>query len=457
MNPCAVFGIGVLLSMVGLVHADTSRLVVHEWGTFTSFQVEQGQTIPGINVDDEPVPSFVHRLGDVPIFTTAALPARWSQGAPRCHPDVTLRLETPVMYFYPPAAWQSQPFDVRATFVGGWLTEFYPAAAAEGLDFPKTIDAAAQSSLSWQGVRLDPRAAKLLPDTTDDVWLAPRKVASTVVRDATGQEAEKYLFYRGVGHVDAPLVVREQDGHVQIELRPGETQLARLPRLWLVDVAADGKVRYRTIDPDGTTAQAPAFPPAAANSASMLPVLKNELAKALKSQGLFADEAAAMLDTWSLSYFESEGLRVFFVLPQAWTDQRLPLSISTPADIKRVMVGRVELITPHQRAVLQKIYALPENSFPTPLYRTSDGAAVAPLLPTHSHAGLYRAIGHEVPEALQLYNSLGRFRDALLAHEYRSADIAQRTRLDKVMTYFSACEPDLPRPMVTKVDPTTAR
>jgi hypothetical protein len=26
-----------------------------------------------------------------------------------------------------------------------------------------------------------------------------------------------------------------------------------------------------------------------------------------------------------------------------------------------------------------------------------------------------------------------------------------------VMTYFSACEPDLPRPMVTKMDPTTAR
>ena len=68
-------------------------MVVHEWGTFTSFQDEQGQTIPGINVDDEPVPLFVHRLGDVPIFTHAALPAKWSQGAPRCHPDVTLRLE----------------------------------------------------------------------------------------------------------------------------------------------------------------------------------------------------------------------------------------------------------------------------------------------------------------------------------------------------------------------------
>jgi hypothetical protein len=40
--------------------------------TFTSFQDTQGLTISGINVDDEP-----------------------DAGAPRCHPDVTLRLETP--------------------------------------------------------------------------------------------------------------------------------------------------------------------------------------------------------------------------------------------------------------------------------------------------------------------------------------------------------------------------
>src|SRR5688572_31645620 len=88
--------------------APSASLVIHEWGTFTSFQDSQGRTIPGINVDDEPVPKFVHRLGDVPIFTTRSSPASWSQGAPRCHSDVTLRLETPVLYFYPQAGF---PFD----------------------------------------------------------------------------------------------------------------------------------------------------------------------------------------------------------------------------------------------------------------------------------------------------------------------------------------------------------
>lgn len=81
-------------------HAGTPDLIVHEWGTFTSFQDDGGASIAGINVDDEPVPSFVHGL-PVEIFAPDALPARWSQGAPRCHPGVTLRLETPVLYFYP--------------------------------------------------------------------------------------------------------------------------------------------------------------------------------------------------------------------------------------------------------------------------------------------------------------------------------------------------------------------
>src|SRR5262245_60845706 len=39
----------------------SDKLVVHEWGTFTSLQDENGQALGGINVDDEPVPPFVHQ------------------------------------------------------------------------------------------------------------------------------------------------------------------------------------------------------------------------------------------------------------------------------------------------------------------------------------------------------------------------------------------------------------
>jgi hypothetical protein len=166
-----------------------------------------------------------------------------------------------------------------------------------------------------------------------------------------------------------------------------------------------------------------------------------------------------MLETWRLSYFESEGLRVFFLLPRRWTDGYLPLSISTPADITRVMVGRVELVSTHQREALQELYTLPDKEFlpAAPLYadpkvyqRMRTGG------PTH--AELYRVAGREVPEALQLFDSLGRFRDALLAHEWQlETDAARRARLQRIMRMFSACETDLRSPQITDSKPTTAQ
>ena len=114
-------------------------------------------------------------------------------------------------------------------------------------------------------------------------------------------------------------------------------------------------MRHQTLEPKGRSVTAPAFPKSFGSQKSSLEQLQRELAAALTSEGLYADEAAAMLATWRLSYFESEGLRVFFLLPQPWTEIRLPLSISTPADITRVMVGRVELVTAHQRDVLREV------------------------------------------------------------------------------------------------------
>jgi len=176
--------------------------------------------------------------------------------------------------------------------------------------------------------------------------------------------------------------------------------------------------------------------------------LSRELADALEKQGLFKEEALAMLETWRLSYFESEGMRVMFVLPRAWTDAQLPLSISAPADITRVMLGRIELVSAHQRTTLQRLLELPASSFELmPLYAESPGALRALRAGSASHAELYRSIGREVPEALRLYDQLGRFRDALLVHEWHSArDEPTRTRLKLIMKKFSACEPGLAAP-----------
>jgi hypothetical protein len=80
---------------------------------------------------------------------------------------------------------------------------------------------------------------------------------------------------------------------------------------------------------------------------------------ALVEEGLFGDEAEALLSTWELSYFKSPGLRLFFTVPRPWTDSVLPLELSLPAKLTRVMVGRIELVTPEHRSLLRELAALP--------------------------------------------------------------------------------------------------
>src|SRR4051812_40215227 len=96
--------------------AATNRLVVHEWGTFTALQDESGRSLDGINTDDEPVPFFVHRLaGASQVFSATQMPGFFSQGAPYAQPNVTMRLETPVIYFHPSGD-LPRTVDVRVQF-----------------------------------------------------------------------------------------------------------------------------------------------------------------------------------------------------------------------------------------------------------------------------------------------------------------------------------------------------
>jgi len=64
----------------------------------------------------------------------------------------------------------------------------------------------------------------------------------------------------------------------------------------------------------------------------------------LLASGLFDDEAEAMLETWRDSYFKHPGMRVLYMVPNAWTEYFLPLSISVPHKLTRVLVGRIDLL-----------------------------------------------------------------------------------------------------------------
>ena len=72
----------------------------------------------------------------------------------------------------------------------------------------------------------------------------------------------------------------------------------------------------------------------------------DDLAARLSESGLFAKEARAMVNTWSTSYFQTDGIRVLFVLPQSWTDAFIPMTLDPePRKLVRVMVGRLEMLS----------------------------------------------------------------------------------------------------------------
>src|SRR5262245_24747033 len=237
--------------------ASRDRLVIHEWGTFTSLQDEVGRTITGVNTDDEPVPEFVHRISELIPRPTELAPVYY-KGVPRSHRQVRMRLETPVLYFYPPAR-SREPLhaDVQVGFRGGWLTEYYPTASvnAPGLKegnfrfsglSPKTM-----GTLDWHDLTIG--GDYPLPETDAPVWLAPRQVRAATVR-APGGEAEKYLFYRGVGNLPSPVTVTravENDRILVVreDLNPelGLRAPLSIRAMWLVHVRADGSVAFRSL------------------------------------------------------------------------------------------------------------------------------------------------------------------------------------------------------------------
>jgi len=359
-----------LLGLVLLVSADAGvPLVVHEWGTITTVHDAKGVAQGRLNRIDptEVLPGFVHRYEPPTTrFDTNLNLGKWPHVPGR--PDVTMRLETPVIYFYPGGPVPGS-IDVSVRFRGGVLNEYYPKAApdiavddqrirdkqAAGMPLKwdgKTLNNYVVGSLAWKGLKLTSDIKP--PATHSAVWLAPREVRATGVATAAG-ESEHYVFYRGVGALSALLTTQLTPAELKVGAPANLLWLkgksAVIPRVWFASIRADGSVAYRehgALTLDAERAGTPLASFGNFTSSDFSPENLNRLRAAMKlelvSQGLFEDEAQAMLNTWKASYFEKPGARVFYIVPRAWTDYFLPLQFSVPADVTRVLVGRVDLL-----------------------------------------------------------------------------------------------------------------
>lgn len=424
----------------GAVARAQDKLAVHEWGTFTALQNESGEALPGINIDDEPLPAFCHNLHPWALVPANATGRQVDmKGVPQRHPWVTLRLETPVIYFHPSKASESFPIDVSVSLRGGWLTEFYPQAEPDepglkrnqfnfGPITPQTV-----GSLSWHDVEVG--GDRHGPPTREHVWLAPRNVrsASVTVPPQTEKdrhsESEQFLFYRGVGNRPVPLRVSTDlsshclriRGQCADVLQSGQS--LRIKVLWLVHIRRDRSVAYRTLDPievtpdtDSILATTRSEFPEQDYSTEHLDELRSRVHAALTADGLNDDEATAMLETWKRAYFQSPGLRLFFLVPRAWTDAVLPLTLSRQARVNRVMMGRIELISAEQRRLLTELSTAGtiDTSW---LDRLGDTPAAQRFREGRSNFG---DLGVPIPRNYQTYLDLGRFRNALVLAEQRA-------------------------------------
>ena len=348
-------------------------LVIHEWGTITTVHAADGTPQGGLNKieESEVLPPFVHRYEPE---STRFDPKKKLAKAPLVpgRPDVTMRLETPVIYFHPGTKQQfATPFDVRVSFRGGVINEFYPSAAADvKLDTARISEKMAAGaiptqwtgevlnnyvvgSLEWKGVKLHDTV--VAPLTNDPVWLAPREVQAASVFLADAGEGERYLFYRGVGALPALLQTRMTSGQVTLSAPANlawlDAESMVMPDVWYVDVREDHKIAFRehgalTLRKTHAGKEAGRFKRFSERdyATENLATLRASLKTALIGDGLFADEAEAMLNTWKHSYFEKPGRRVFYLVPRAWTDHFLPLTFSIPVRVNRVIVGRIDLI-----------------------------------------------------------------------------------------------------------------
>lgn len=326
------------LGFPGAVQAFT----VHEWGTFTSVYSSAGVALPGLYTDASRLPAFVHGL---PYFNWS-LEHGWP--APDRLRNVTVKMETPVLYFY---STPEVDVSVKVGFKGGTISQWYPQrSGGEANPVTPFVDFAQepyQGHISWKAKVL--QAGTDLPYTAPEAgmteeWRAPRATAANLLRGQNG-EIEKFLFYRGLGgfssavHLEfegpEKLIVTNRSGedipYLQIYDQGG--QMYMNPIIWWQGpVAAHARLVFtKPAAPNGS------------NAGQAMRRLEEEMVKA----GLHKDEALALLHTWYNGYFLETGFKAFWIVPRRQVDALLPLEISpAPEAVARVIVGRTEILTP---------------------------------------------------------------------------------------------------------------
>lgn len=364
--------------------------VLHEWGTFTTVAGSDGVLLPGLEKEEEHLPRFVRAhdgMQNVGPF------GRGGKGFFRMRPlaNVFVKMETPVVYFY---ADNSLPFraSVDVGFNGGSISQWFPERSrgetvtefrrdekgkvvSGAIDFGEPF----HGSIGWD-VEVLPRGAgdngRVFQGGETLNWIYPRMTDSNVVRTADGA-LEKYLFYRGVGNFELPLVTTADAAGALTLTNRGDDAI---PGLLVFDLAGDG-ARFRVIEslPAGASLsiRVPEIEPVSDWRRPVYGAMREQLA----ARGLYDKEADGMVQTWWDSYFERGGRRVFWIVPGAEVERVLPLQAEpAPRESVRVLVGRSEVLVPSFEDKLVKAHGTKDwNAYLGDRYSGAYGARAIAL------------------------------------------------------------------------------
>ncbi len=323
-------------SFAGWLIADQRRtapdLTVHEWGTFTSIAGKDGRAVEWLPLGlprypaSTDLPKFVEHIADVN-FKLAL------RG--------TIRMETPVLYFYSP---REVTVSARVAFSKGLITEWYPHAdrvQPEGaVHDTRLSQLPVDGRIAWNNIDVSPNLDGQFP--SEGKWnryYAARETDSSPlrVRTSAGEQQEKFLFYRGVSASGLPLSARlNSDGKLVVK----SLNQDEIPAAILFERRGE-RVGYRIAGAlsEETTLDSPVL-------TGNIDTLCGDLEEILVAQGLYRDEAHAMVETWKDSWFE-EGSRLIYIVPRRFIDNVVPLTLNPePGQVVRVFVGRLEIVTP---------------------------------------------------------------------------------------------------------------
>ena len=362
--------------------ADDGTFIVHEWGTFTSFSGSDGVFLDfrPLVAEHSDLPGFVlDRAAGYPAFTKSRL---WGR----------VRMETPVTYFYTDRV---RSVDVRVDFPQGMLTEFYPPVRKSLPAFdPKvafsTGEPIGDSSLDWGRINLipesliaqgidDPELRKQLtahimksvlpqgansqhytqaratdsalvhvranryptftwPNTAANETKTATSVANKMPAIPQADFLEKFLFYRGIGKFTLPYAAKFMSSELTFENQSDK----ELSSAILIECHGD-KIQTAVITKLAAGKSTQFENRRTVSRQQLSEIVQDHLV----AEGLYQKEAAAMVATWSDSWFTEQGTRILYMVPADTTEKLLPLHINPPPqESLRVLVGRMEVMSP---------------------------------------------------------------------------------------------------------------